>query len=89
MRSSQYRAVPFEKRRQMLDRRYHALDEFAGHRRRRACLAPADDAARLYPHKHIVRAGEHALGPPDRLGQRQADRDRLDALDFHSDASAT
>ena len=73
-----------ERRRQIGDRRHHALDRLAGHGRRGGGLAPADDAVVGFD------ADEHVVGLPDldarhedRLLHRQADRDRLDALDLH------
>src|SRR4029079_17209977 len=55
---------------------------FAGHRRCRAGLTPADNAARFHTHEHIVRSRKHALGTPDRPRERQTHCDDLDAMNL-------
>src|SRR5215470_5978846 len=71
-------------RREIGDRRHHALDGLAGHGRRRGGLAPADGAVvGLDADQHIVRLPDLDAGHEHRLLHREADRDRLDALDPH------
>src|SRR5712691_597854 len=73
-----------ERRREVMDRRHHALARLAGHGGRGRRLAPADDAVlRLDADHHVVRLPDLDPRHDHRFLHREADRDRLDALDLH------
>ena len=71
-------------RRQIVNRRDHARDRFAGHGRRRGGFAPSDKAIVGFDtHQHIVRAAHLFARHDQRLDHGQADGERLDCFDGH------
>ena len=76
--------APAQRRLEIMHGGDDALERIAGHHRRRGGLAPADEAVvGLDPHQHVVGAAHLLARHDDGLEHRQADRDRLDRLDFH------